>query len=105
MCEPSPALFGIPSEVIVAFPSVPTNAGEPVSIVLPSRRYVTPSPCPPLPVPEKPLMEPVVTAIAGVNNESPNGDPLTVTLAAETVATPLSRLSAPRHAPITGVIV
>ena len=50
-------------------------------------------------------MEPVVTAIAGVNNESPNGDPLTVTLAAETVATPLSRLSAPRHAPIIGVIV
>jgi hypothetical protein len=50
-------------------------------------------------------MEPVVTAIAGVNSESPNGDPLTVTLAADTVAMPLRRLSAPRHAPITGVIV
>jgi hypothetical protein len=56
-------------------------------------------------VPEKPLIDPLVVAIAGVKAAAPKGDPLTPRFAPETVTTPLSRLSLPRQAPMVGVIV
>ena len=44
-----------------------------------------PSPCPPVPVPEKPLIEPVAFAVSGVKAAFPNGEPFTVSAAAATV--------------------
>ena len=76
-----------------------------MSGVAASRRKVTPSPCPLLPVPEKPVIDPVAVANAGVNAGLPNGEPLTLTLVGDTVTTPLSALSPPCHAPMTGVTV
>jgi len=37
-----------------------------------------PSPWPPVPVPEKPLIEPVALAVSGVKAALPKGEPLTV---------------------------
>src|SRR5436305_158039 len=64
-----------------------------------------PSPCPPVPVPEKPLIEPVAFAVSGVKAAFPNGEPFTVSAAAAMVTAPLVRLSAPCQTPSTGVIV
>src|SRR5436190_23373343 len=64
-----------------------------------------PPPGRPVPVPEKPLIEPVALAVSGVKAALPKGEPLTVRVAAATVTTPLVRLSAPCQPPKTGVIV